>query len=346
MGSRKRNYLAAFLIIGTLFSAKLSAAPEFTQEQKKSIHEAYSLNSNNLQENSKDLLFIFINKNGSEAQFNSRVQSLLKKEAETNKKLSEIFHVRIIELDNRTAPLKNDPGLLLADRFGLLGTPCVYLTDKDFQPYARYLGGFPQGMDDSTWITALLNLVEKKTKRDELLKKALSSPQKEREPLLIEAISSLPAECIPGCYPKELQALLAAPSSSPVVEKWRQEKKKYEESRFQGILLAEWESPSKATKENVEKMLKLVNSHLEQNELSPDAEAYLLVNYRFPLLVHQSRFIAEEKGKGVFSAESDRIMRMALDDLNKAIKLAPDSPYGKEAQRLKRDISAERRKLP
>lgn len=322
-----------------LLSLEVYSKPIFSPSAQSVVNR--NLNGANIppSERSKDILFLFSDK---QAPLTGTLAEVMDLKSPERKQLEAVFRIVHCELDLSRGDYTSLP-FILAEKFGIQGTPSLYLSDSSLQPYAHFLGNIRSGVRKAEFVSQLISYQAKKKQRDSLMTQSESASGEVKQRLLLQALAQVPAEVRPGCYPEIISQLTGA---SPEVLEAKNSLLEYNNSQAKYVMAMEWPSPSTATKETIENYLSKINTYLKQENLSLEIRVYVLLNYRFPLLVKKAKFKAEEKQPGVFSAESDRLIREALNDLNYIIRHSPDTSLKNEAFHLRKEISAERRKLP
>lgn len=340
--------IAAFLCLPVAASLTAQGAPSFSFDQERAVTKVLAETSTAAPSGPRDILFLFVTPQDHSSAFGKRLREILRPGSPLEKELSGQFRICKLVLDPAEPKKEAHGAWILAEAFGVLGTPSLYLSDDKWQPYAHYLGGLKKDVSSREWVESLLKLARQREDRDSLLEKAGAASDKEKGPLLLAALSLAPDESLAACYPGESDSLVQLLPHSPLAKKLHLRRESLRQETEIAKLREKWGNPRFTVKASAEKMLGEVNAYLEtieEKEGSESLKQFILMEYRFPLLVICARYAAEEKPRGVFSAKSDLLMRDALNDLNTVIRMDGQSPYGQEAQKLKSQISAERRKL-
>lgn len=292
-----------------------------------------------------DSLLFFFTEKGDSPQTVQRLQKIFSPGSPLRTQLETHFRLCIIELDRKETLKETKDHWKLVQEIGAPGTPALYLTDLQGRPYARHLGGIKKDMDDKEWVESLISSKENRTKRDALLEEAVKLTGKERGEKLLQAFSFVPSESLPTAYPEEIEKLDSAlPESEETVRITRLARIVANDQKLKN-LIKQWGNPAFVTLKSERVNLSLIDLYLKMESPEGDLLQFILLEYRFPLLIAQAKKASEEQGKGVFSAESDRLFRQVLQDLDTVISTNSTNSYGREAQRRKNEINQARRKL-
>lgn len=292
-----------------------------------------------------DSLLFFFTEKGDSPQTAQRLQKLFSPGSALRTQLETHFRICIIELDRKETLKETKDHWKLVQEIGTPGTPALYLTDLQGRPFARHLGGIKKDTSDKEWVESLILSKENRTKRDALLEEAAKLTGKEQGEKLLQAFSFVPSESLPTAYPEEIKKLESAlPESEETGRITRLAQIVTNDQKLKN-LIQQWGNPALVTLKSARVNLALIDEYLKKESPEGDLLQFILLEYRFPLLMARAKKASEEQGKGVFSAESDRLFRQALEDLSTVISTNSTNSYGREAQRRKNEINQARRKL-
>lgn len=229
--------------------------------------------------------------------------------------------------------------MLLAQSYGVAGTPALYCVDAQLRPYARVLGE-PKESNTSDWECLVSQYPLLHQQRDFLLSEALDSNDKEK---MAQVLAMLPVESIAGAYADLLNSVLNAGVSHELSNRWKLDKSSLEFSLAAQELTDEWGRLDIISPEKRVILEDKVNQMLEQQSLMSSLRQFILVEYKIPLLLYRAKNAEHENNS--FSAETDRLMREVLLLLSQAHKMDSLSIYGEKARQMLSDINVQRRAM-
>lgn len=333
--------MGGLLSTALLSSSLASPGPALPFSYRKELN----LLSNEKQPNApEDLLFLFTSKKD-KPEVTQWLKNIMAPGSGSRAKLEQKFRLCQIELDLEETGKEYKDSWLWAQELGLPGTPALYLSDMQGRPYARHLGGIKAPLTNETWIDHLVGLKENRIKRDALLEEAQKLSGRTQGEKLLQAFHLVPTESIPAAYPEEAAKLAELLPDAPEAKRIIEQTRSIAADRKQKELISLWGSPAAATLKGAQVTLKQIDEYLKKENPQGELLQFILLEYRFPLLVTKARKAFESKPKGVFSQESDQTLREALDDLGTINNINPLNIYGREALRLKGEINEERRKM-
>lgn len=333
--------MGGLLPTALLSSSSASSGPALPFSYRKELN---LLSHEKLPNTPDDLLFLFTSKKD-KPEVTLRLKKIMAPGSASRTKLEQKFRLCLIELDpDETGKEYKDPWLW-AQELGLPGTPALYLTDMQGRPYARHLGGIKAPLTNEAWIDYLDGLKENKAKRDSLLEEAQKLSGREQGEKLLQAFHLIPTESIPASYPEEAAKLVELLPDAPEAKRIIEQTSSIAADRQQKEMISLWGPPTTATLKGAKVTLEQIDEYVKKENPQGELLQFILLEYRFPLLVARARKAAEAKPKGVFSQESDQTLREALNDLGTINNINPGNIYGREALRLKGEINEERRKM-
>ena len=256
--------------------------------------------------------------------------------------LSPRFEVESFVLDAQGKPSLSQQAW--AQALGLLGTPSCYLLDEALRPYARFFIE-DKPLSKELWRLKWTEAGQLKEKRDALFLLAQEKGEKSSEGLqaLYGALLCVPEESLPSAYTKQVRLLVESEFVFEQKEAWKSALEELESSEAFLSLSRDWGLPYHLSEKRVGELLARVEAYEKREDLTPFLRQYLLVEYKFPLLVQLAAYAQGEKK--AFSATADRRMREALEALREGERLVPKSRLGLKAKELREKINTQRRLL-
>lgn len=332
---------ASVLCLALIASVGSLCAVDIPFTYRKDLH----LLASEISGTAPDSLLFFFTEKGDSPETVQRLQKIFSPGSSLRTQLETHFRLCIIQLDRKETLKETKDHWILVQEIGTPGTPALYLTDLQGRPFARHLGGIKKDTEDKEWVESLISSKENRTKRDALLDEAAKLTGKELGEKLLQAFSFVPSESLPTAYPEEIKKLESALPESEETGRITRLAQIVSNDQKLKKLIQQWGNPALITLKSARVNLSLINEYLKKESPEGDLLQFILLEYRFPLLMTQAKKASEEQGKGVFSAESDRLFRQALEDLGTVISTNSTNSYGREAQRRKNEINQERRKL-